>query len=142
MPAGTHFSAANPTKYAEVSLSSAEILALNDTPKELIPAPGAGKAIVPIQVIATFAFGTVAYETYPNTVIIQYGDPGMVDLISYVGLINETDDKVNLTAVTGIQNGRALIENQSVTVFAFFENPTVGDGTLTFGIVYRIVDLP
>ena len=50
----------------KVSVSSAEILALNDIPKSLIAAPGAGKMIVPLAVSFRLNFVSVAYTTNLN----------------------------------------------------------------------------
>src|SRR4051812_35669806 len=40
----------------KVSLTSAEILALFTTPKQLIPAPGAGKMLVPLSYFYVYTF--------------------------------------------------------------------------------------
>jgi hypothetical protein len=56
----------SPTYYAEVSLTSADILALNSTPITLVAAPGAGKIIVPVSILTQFTYSTAAYTTNTN----------------------------------------------------------------------------
>lgn len=49
-------------KYADITVSSAELLALNATPKALIAAPGAGRILVVKMVQLFLDFATVAYD--------------------------------------------------------------------------------
>ncbi|UCF48291.1 MAG: hypothetical protein JSU89_14165, partial [Myxococcales bacterium] len=47
-------------QYAEVEVTSAEILALNSTPKTLVPAPGAGKVLEFISAILILDYESAA----------------------------------------------------------------------------------
>lgn len=49
-----------------VSISSSEIKTLNASPKELIAAPGAGKAIIPMGITYSFTYGTTQYTAGNN----------------------------------------------------------------------------
>jgi hypothetical protein len=48
---------------ATVTLTSAQLKALNTTPVQIIPAPGAGKVIALLGGFAQYNFGTVAYTS-------------------------------------------------------------------------------
>lgn len=50
-----------PELRSEVTLTSAEILALEATPVTIVPAPGAGLMIVPHRMVIKFIGGSVAY---------------------------------------------------------------------------------
>lgn len=47
---------------ADVIIATAELLALNAVPKELVAAPGAGKAVILVDLQAMLDFNTVAYD--------------------------------------------------------------------------------
>lgn len=50
-------------RVARTTLTSAQLLALSTTPVSLIPAPGAGRAIVVVDMALEAVFGTIAYIT-------------------------------------------------------------------------------
>ena len=126
-------------KYKKVSVSSAEILALNTTPKELVAAPGAGKVILLTSILINYTFVTSAYATNTNIVVEnrtsgteQFNNSGfgllsnLSSIIHYYGApelfgIIEENEAIDLT----IQNG----------------NPTAGDSTLDIHLWYSEVTL-
>jgi hypothetical protein len=59
--------------YAEVSVTSAQILLLQTTPVTIVPAPGAGFAIVPIVGMIKYVPGTVAYTNAGGAMQLQLG---------------------------------------------------------------------
>jgi len=50
-----------PIRYKNVRITSAEILALNATPKELVAAPGAGRAIEFVSAALFLDYGAATY---------------------------------------------------------------------------------
>jgi len=58
--------------YQKTTLSSADILALNTVPKEIVPAPGAGKMILPISILAVAKNTATAY-TGGGNISVGYG---------------------------------------------------------------------
>jgi len=48
--------------YVDVTITTAQILALNATPQTIVGAPGANKAIIPMGVVLYLPFNSVAYS--------------------------------------------------------------------------------
>jgi predicted RecA/RadA family phage recombinase len=125
-----------------VTISSAELLALNATPKELIAAPGAGKAIVPVDAELFLDFNTTAYGgiaagedlafRYTGTAGNQVGTveaTGFLDAIAdahRVQLFNSTTDPV---------------ANAPLVLHMLTGEITTGNSPLKVKVRYRVVDL-
>lgn len=124
---------------AQVSLTTAQILALFTTPVSLIPAPGVGKAISIEQVTAkVLSTGKTAFAG-ANAVEVRYTNGAGTKLtasdLAAAWLNNATDraDKVVGAAHT-------LTANAPVVAVVPTANPTTGTGTVTFDVLYRVVD--
>lgn len=118
-----------PTRYLQISLSSAEILDLNATPKEIVPAPGAGKIIIPIGLVTNYTFVTTPYATNVN---MAYRNPtgGTVTVFNLsVGASQ---------IIPSDAGGNVAVANEKLEMFVLTGNPTGGDGTATVGIYYKI----
>lgn len=121
----------------KVSLSSAEILNLETTPKTLVAAPGTGKIVQILNYIIKYNYGTVAYV--PNGVLQVFYDTA-ADVVSeetVLTLTNSISKYINiLTAATTSQ----ILEDKAV-ILMNSGTPTDGDGTLDIYITYKIVTL-
>lgn len=121
----------------QVTLTSAQILALNTTPQTLVAAPGAGKSISIDEIIFKApASGATAY-TGANAVEVRYtdgsgakatGDIAAAALNSVSGRV----DKAVAAAVTAVVNS-------PVVAVVPTANPAAGNGTVTFDVIYRVV---
>ena len=122
---------------AKVTLSSADILDLHNTPVTLVAAPGAGKYLVPHKFIAYFDAGTTEYLSGGSVVAAWYwGAERRDDMADLSG----TSGAVLVTAVTN--SGNALdIVNTAIRVGAV-DALTDGDGTLTVTVWYSVEDVP
>lgn len=118
-----------PTRYAEISLSSAEILALNTTPKEIVAAPGAGKIIVVEEVVYNFTYNSIAYAT--NTVIALRNPTGTEDAAFSIA---HTSNYIEVEEMSG----HKVISNEKLEVYALTGDPTTGNSTMTIGVYYKI----
>lgn len=102
----------------KVTITSAELLALNTTPKVLVAAPGTGKAVVIEKVIATMDYNSAAYAT--NTDLeIRYdnaaaGDAGgsEVTMASLDAILLKTADEVAVVAGLGQADETSLTINK------------------------------
>lgn len=129
---------------ATVTLSSADLLDLHNTPVELVAAPGAGRWLNVHRVSAYHDFGTTAYTTTNDPgpfVGFEPGGGGFAGL----GLVgNLTTSADHITAATFSQTGDAadVFINNALVAFADGSQFTLGDGTLTITVWYSIEDVP
>lgn len=121
--------------YAEVTVSSAELLALRATPKTLVAAPGAGKVLQFLSAILIADNGT-AYVVGTNDIAIRYKD-GTGDIISNTvdtaGLLDQTVDIMTqvLPLITDSKTPKADCENMPLVL----HNTGAGELTTGTGVV-------
>ena len=125
----------------KVALSSAQILALNTTPIQMIAAPGAGLAIQVIGAFIDILFNTAAYVANPN-----------FNLITNTATIQQFTHPFVFTAsiatLRGLDHSLAvgaadtqIIANQALNAFTLIGDPTVGDSPANVYITYRIITI-
>jgi len=125
-------------KYKEIKVSSAEILAIGTSAKELLPAAGLGY-YYDFKGYIELTFGTTAYSTSAQ-LSIQQG----VDRKMGLGLILQSTENTsaifNPIASTGgvaIVGFYAPLNKQLLLSTANGVNPTTGDSTLTIKLWYK-----
>jgi len=118
-----------PTLYAEISLSSAELLNLFTTPKTIVSAPGSGKIVLPLAYVVNFIYGSIAYAT--NTSLRSRNPTGTT-----VSLFNINAGSSSITKLDG--GSITAIENEKLEIFVNAGNPTAGDSTMTVGVYYKV----
>ena len=118
----------------KVTVSSAELLALNSTPKTLIAAGGAGTIIQVISCLVYLDYNSVAYNTN-------------VDLDFYTGTFKMLSTNI-LSSTTDLYNNYDLdlatatnVQNQPLTVTADSGNPLSGNSPVYVYLTYRIITL-
>lgn len=129
-----------------VAVSSAEILALNTTAKELVPAPGANKVLEFISATIKHIAGAAYVEPdAPDDCYIRYsgGQQCSADIDS-TNFLDQTDDEIrivphNLTAMA-ITTDLEALKNTALQLYNPDSNLTTGTGTLDIRISYRIHD--
>ena len=127
--------------HSTVTLSSAQILDLHNTPITLVAAPGAGKMIWPDRVIATLDYGTTEY-TVGGTVDIGVNADGDKVWFSIGASVDPEQDNVWTGLVEAANTlSPALVGNMPLVVTATAA-VTLGDGTLTVTVWYTIEDVP
>ena len=122
--------------YTKVEISSAEILAINATPKELVAAPGAGYMLMPIHAITDYSYLTAPYATNTDLTIIHSGE--VPKLLDVQGVINQVVDKIQTGVLSEI---KALISNKALNLTELTGDPTGGSGTLTIYLWYINLEL-
>jgi hypothetical protein len=130
---------------ARVEVTSAQLLALVETPVVLVAAPGAGKVLVPISVAWQYKFGTAPYDA-PGSATVDYsslaGDisgPGIGS-----GCLDQSSNQFNFLAIyLNGPNPQSTAENLALVLAneAGSGDFSQGDGTLTVTIAYYVVTL-
>lgn len=127
---------------ATVTLSSADILSLHTTPVTLVAAQGAGTVIVPIRITAYLDYNSVPYATDVLTRICI--DPtGISAIYGTLTLTGNTDDVVqSITGATlSISGSISTLFNSPLVAFAPTSNPTAGNSSVKFNILYSVINL-
>lgn len=120
-----------------ISVSSAEILALNTTPKELIAAQGSGKLLFIQNMLIDYTYAAAAYAT--NTTLRFTLSSNVLDAPN---VINQTSDRVRGTSLVAPPLGaKADFTNQPFNLTVASGNPTAGSGTLDITIYYTVEDV-
>lgn len=123
-----------------VTLSSADILALFTTPKEIIAAPGAAYFIEVISFSLKNIFNSVAYAGAGALDIwLNYGatTTALHNTSLLVNGVVSSYQKLNLDSQA--ERAATLRQNKSITLSSHSSNPTTGNGTAKAFIVYQIL---
>lgn len=127
----------NLLKYVDVTIPTASVLTLFDTPVTLVAAPGAGKAIVVEAVYCTIDYNSAAY-------VIQTGDTLNINYTggSTVAAFNEAFLESSADARAYVKPAVAQMVpavNTAVSAKISTTNPTTGDSDLKLRVYYRVI---
>ncbi len=120
-----------------INISSAELLSLNGTPKELVAAPGANKIIALHRIIIKYTYSTAAYATNTTLETIYAGTSASP--ASAAGVIGQSVDVVSIGAISTVTSTSDLT-NKALQLRVSTGNPTAGSGTLKVIVDYSIAD--
>jgi len=124
---------------ATVTLTSAQVLALNTTPIELVPAPWAWKYINVLSVVGTVDYNSAAYATNV-TLEFRYTNGSWTKVTADIAaLIDATADKA--VSVKGVEAATVLTANAPVVVRTATGNPATGNSPVKFHVVYEVITL-
>lgn len=127
-------------KYVDITITSAQLLALNATARQVVAAPGSGLAIVPVGVLATKAAGT-AYGGIATgeDLSFKYTNSSGAESVQMetTGFLDQTTaqarwaypNAANLTPVA----------NAAIVVHLLSGEITTGDSDLKLRIFYRVI---
>jgi len=123
----------------EITITTAEILALFTTSKELVAAPGADKVLQFISAVAFLDFNSVAYTTR-GIVTVKTGTAGTAvsDPCAAAALVQQADDCYE--EINKLSTEVELEPNESLVLACDTGNPLAGDSPIRFKIFYRILD--
>ena len=119
-------------------ITAAQVLALYDTPLEIVPAAPTGFIHYPIRGLIQFGGGSVDYATNTQLKIVSTTDPLVNGLL--VGYIADNTMPNALTAnvPTG---GVPSFAGDSLSVTVETGNPTAGDSDITVTVWYNTLEL-
>jgi hypothetical protein len=135
------------TLQRRVEVTSAEMLALATTAKELVPAPGADRVLEFVSAVIKYKAGSTGYTepSAPDEMVIQYsGGQDVCTEIDSTNFIDQTDDEIRqagaLESVLATTVDLEALKNTSLVLFNSGGNWTGGTGTLDVRINYRVHD--
>lgn len=132
-----------PAYCAKVTITSAQVLQLNSTPIEIVPAPGAGKAIDIISATAKLTYNSIPYAT--NTVLMVLNTSSTQQQLSLAGaspFLASSSSKIGKFFGTNFGNTlNQIVENEAIVVSVATGNPTAGDSDIVVYVYYHILDL-
>lgn len=128
------------TQSVSVAIGSAQILAGNTTPVQLIAAPGAGLAIIPISAVVKYTYITAAYATNTNQVIYLDTLSGSDNaLILIQTMLTETANKSAVRSANSAVDENSIIANKALMWAIETGNPTAGSGRLDITVIYTTI---
>lgn len=119
-----------------VTLSTAQILALNTTPITLVAAV-AGYAIEAVSVSVKLDYNSVAYATNTNLLIMT--DTAGNPQYKRDSLLTQTVDVVWKFPEVAPTTGTQLIANKALTATVATGDPTAGNSPITIFVNYRLI---
>ena len=127
-------------KYADIEISSAEILALYTTPKELVAAPGAGKVLEFISLLLALDYETTAYTIGTATDLqVNYTNGSGASASTTraaTGFLDQTVDQ--LSSLDKLEATVAPEVNAPLVLTLGVANVTAGDSPIHAKVAYRV----
>lgn len=122
------------------TLTTAQILALNATPIELAPAPGSGKILIPVSLVVSIHFNSVAFAA-GSAVDLYLGPKANGKLFASIlaatinAAANTADEEI--CVAVNVNGLLALFENQNLNLQTVGAAFTTGDGSITVTLFYN-----
>ena len=126
----------------EIEISSAEILALFTTEKELVAAPGAGKVLDLVSCLLAYDAGGTAYTigTAGNLQVKYTNKTGAAASTTdaAAGLLDSASDLLHI--LDKIEASTVAVVNSALVLTLATANPTLGTGVIHAKVTYRIYE--
>ena len=123
-----------------VDVSSAELLALSTTPKELVEAPGADKVVELLSAVFFVDYNSAAYATYGDlTINLHTTGTAISNTLDLADLLAKTADTYVRLPVADDEE-TVLQDNEALELRVATGNPVTGDSPIKVALQYRIHD--
>lgn len=133
------------TNSADVTVSTAELKALNATPKQLVAAPGAGYALVLDSILLFLDYNSTAYDGIAGgeDLVVRYTDGSGTALatIEATGFLDQTSDQTRYATPT-VQTttaGQTPAANAALVLHMATGEIATGNSPLKVRVKYRTI---
>lgn len=125
-----------------ITITTAQVLALNTTPITLVTSPGSGKAIVPVFALLFLDFNSVAYDGIASgeDLALRYtnGSGEIAGQVEATGFLEASADAHRVAQFSGLAVPTA---NADLVLHMTTGNIATGNSPLKIKLFYRTVDL-
>jgi hypothetical protein len=126
---------------AEVTVTSAQVLALFTTPIEIIPAPGAGYAVIPHRFVVRHGTGTAyAGIAAGEDLVLKYTNASGAEItqtIETTGFLDQATAQIRMAG--GINASITPVSNAAVVLHLLVGNITTGTFDLEVFVEYDVI---
>jgi len=129
------------TVTTKVTLTSAQIKALNGTPIQLLAAPGSGTVYEILAVTGRINFLTAAYDTHTELDIIDATSGNVLYKDASALLASASTVIATIPPIINSNVGVIKTTNGAIQAKAATGNPATGSGTLDLYVTYRVITL-
>jgi len=124
----------------DVTLSSAELLALYTTPKSLVAAQGVGTIVEFVSALLAYEYGSVVYTVgTAGNLQVKYTDGSGAAASSTracTGFIDQASDQLSL--IEKVDGTVVPVANAALVLTLATANPTSGDSPINISVYYRV----
>lgn len=128
--------------YADVTLTVAQMLALFTTPRTLVAAPGAGKAILVSHVVSSLTFVSAAYSCNAAGATLFYTDGSGVNTGITLTQTYLQAAASSALFVKGAVTALIPTANAAIVIKASTSDPTTGDSPVKIRTYYYVINQP
>ena len=127
------------TQTATISLTSAELLALNTTPVTIVPAPGSGNIVVIESIITTLDYGSTTYaDSGTNTGLYYTNSSGLAIDSTLYNCFTAAASEIKSSFAPSLLHAQSGLLNAPV-VLTGSANMTTGNGAGKVTVTYKII---
>lgn len=130
------------SKIKKTSVNASQILSIFDTPVEIIPAPGAGKMIIPQQIIIVIRFNTTTYSNPGGAWRIMIGNSPiqLTTMTSYIAAATFDKETIQTLFYSALTTSGTFI-NAPLLLTTTSSNPIGGDSGIDVYVAYDEIKL-
>jgi hypothetical protein len=132
--------------YVDVTITAAQLKALNATPQTVVAAPGAGYALVLEGALLTMTYGTAAYAGIAAGEDLSFkytnGSGAEVGQCETTGFLDQTSDQLRYVRAQAAASGNSAvtpIANAALVLHMLSGEITTGDSPLKVRVFYRVI---
>lgn len=128
-------------QHAYFELSAAEVMAMNGAAIEVIPAPGANKALVVSDIVLMHNAGSAAFAAGGNITLNYAGGSAVCGTVAATLVTTSAVDRVAVPIAAAVEAALSAVANKGITITNAAAAFTTGDGTLRGRVNFKVVDL-